>query len=228
MTTTTSPAGATIPRPPSEVTRRLRHGLWLIPLFGAVTLWATFSHQPSPTTELTSWARFVTTDAFLAQHLVGSIGGLAAYTLGVAALTGILLAGGRRIGAALSGFALSVVGAAGLLAGFGTAAFAQPAIGRVALADAAAGDALYLDVYGSAAFVVLIGGAVLFAAGSILLGRAVAALDGVPRWAAVALGSSGPLIGVLGIAVGPLQTVGALAAIAGGTAIARAARRTPH
>ncbi|MCZ7538009.1 MAG: hypothetical protein M5T61_20155 [Acidimicrobiia bacterium] len=41
------------------------------------------THQPDPTTEFTSWARFVITDEFLAKHLVGSILGLALNTIGV-------------------------------------------------------------------------------------------------------------------------------------------------
>ena len=70
---------------------------------------------------------------------------------------------------------------------------------------------MYDDVYGIPTFVTLIGGAVLFSAASIRRARAAAAIHGVPRWARVAYGTSGPLIGFLGIAFGPLQTLGSLA-----------------
>ena len=61
---------------------------------------------------------------------------------------------------------------------------------------------------------------------SILLARAAAAINGTPRWARFAYGASGPLIGFLGVAFGPFQTLGSLAAIAGGAGIAFAVRRT--
>ena len=58
------------------------------------------------------------------------------------------------------------------------------------------------------------------------IGLAAAAIDGTPRWARVTYGASGPLIGFLGVAFGPFQTLGSLAAIAGGAGIAFAVRRT--
>ena len=204
---------------------QLRNGVWLLPVFGALTLWATLVHQPDPTTEFAAWARFVTTDEFLAKHLLGSILGLALSTIGVAALAWAVLATGHRARPAVWGFTLTVVGSAGLIAGFGVAAFAQPAIGNLEIQGSAGAHAVYDDVYGIPTFVTLIGGAVLFSAASILLARAAAALEGVPRWARFAYGASGPLIGFLGIAVGPLQTVGSVAALTGGIGIAAAVRR---
>lgn len=224
MTTTIS--ADSIPVRPAVDLRHLRNGVWLLPVFGALTLWATITHQPDPTTEFSSWARFVTTDEFLAKHLVGSILGLALNTLGVAALAGAILTTGHRIRPAIWGFALTVLGSAGLIAGFGVAAFAQPAIGDLELHGDAGASAVYDDVYGIPTFVTLIGGAVLFSVAPILLARAAAAIDGAPRWARFAYGASGPLIGFLGVAFGPFQTLGSLAAIAGGAGIASAVRRT--
>jgi hypothetical protein len=205
-----------------------RNGLWLIPLAGALTLWATLEHQPDPTEQFGSWARFVTTDTFLAQHLVGSILGQAIGILGAAALATVALDGGRRGRSGITGFMLTVLGAAGLIAGFGVAAFAQPAIGHLELHSVAGAREVYDDVYGIPTFVTLIGGTLLFSAASIFLARAAAAVAGVPRWAAIAFGASGPLIGILGVLVGPLQTLGSLAAVAGGIGIAVGARSTEH
>jgi hypothetical protein len=205
--------------------RRLGAALWLLPVFGAVTLWATLTHQPSPTTEFASWARFVTTDEFLAQHLEGRIYGLALNVIGVAALTAVVLLTGRRARAATWGFVLTVLGSAGLLAGFGVAAFAQPAIGNLEIQQFAGAHGVYDDIYGIPTFVTLIGGGVLFAIATVLLARATAAIDGVPRWARLTYGASGPFNAVLGVAVGPAQTIGSLAAIASGTAIALAFHR---
>jgi hypothetical protein len=223
MTTTIS-ADSIAVRPVVDL-HYIRTGVWMLPVFGALTLWATLTHQPDPTTEFSSWARFVTTDEFLAKHLAGSILGLALNTLGVAALAAAVLVSGVRVGSAVWGFALTVVGSAGLIAGFGVAAFAQPAIGHLELQGDAGASAVYDDVYGIPTFVTLIGGAVVFSVASILLARAAAAIDGTPRWARIAYGASGPLIGLLGVAVGPCQTLGSLAAIAGGTGIATAVHR---
>lgn len=206
--------------------RRVGAGVWLLPVFGVLTLWATITHQPNPTSEFAAWARFVTTDEFLAKHLVGSIFGLALNIVAVASLAWVVLAAGRHVRAAMWGFTLTVLGSAGLLAGFGVAAFAQPAIGHLEAQQFAGAQDLYNDVYGIPTFVTLIGGGVLLSIATILLARAAAAIDGTPRWARIAYGASGPLIAFLGVAFGPFQTIGSLAAIAGGIGIAIAVRRT--
>jgi hypothetical protein len=196
-------------------------GVWLLPAAAAVTLWATFEHQPDVSTQFGDWARFVTTDKFLANHLIGSIVGQAVWILGAAALALVAVANGGRVLSAIGGLVAMTLGSAGLIAGFGVAAFAQPAIGHLELAGVAGAHDLYDDVYGIPTLVTLIGGGALFAVATVLLARAAAAIDGVPRWATVAFGAAGPLIGFLGIALGAAQTVGSVAALAGGIAIAR-------
>src|SRR5512134_1717660 len=106
----TAPAIDHSSEPELSASHRVGAGVWLLPVFGALTLWATVTHQPSPTTDFASWARFVTTDEFLAKHLVGSIFGLAINTVGVASLTWVVLAAGRHVSAAIWGFTLTVVG----------------------------------------------------------------------------------------------------------------------
>jgi hypothetical protein len=182
--------------------------------------WATFEHQPDPTSEFRSWSQFVTTDRFLASHLTGSIFGQAVYLLGVVALAAAVLPTTRRQREAVTGVVLAVFGSAGLLAGFGTAAFAQPAIGRLELAGGTDARQLYDDVYATPAMITLLGGAALFAISTVLLARAAAAA-GAARWSTRAFGVSGPLIGIFGIAFGPAQTIGAIAAIVGGVGLAR-------
>lgn len=206
--------------------RQVTKAVWLLPVFGALTLWATFTHQPSPASEFPAWARFVSTNEFLAKHLVGSILGLALNIVGAASLTWVVLAAGRHTRAAIWGFTLTVLGSAGLLAGFGVAAFAQPAIGNLEFQQYAGAQGVYDAVYGIPALVTLIGGGLLFSIATILLARAAGAIDGSPRWGRIAYGASGPLIAFLGIAFGPLQTIGSLAAIVGGIGIAIAVRRT--
>jgi hypothetical protein len=209
----------------SPVITTLTRGLWLLPVFGALTLWATIDHQPDPTTSFRSWSEFVTTGHFLAGHLLGSIGGQVAYLLGSAALAGVLLITSPRVTTAITGFVLSVVGSVGLVAGFGVAAFAQPAIGRLHLDGHLGAQGVYDDVYATPALITLLGGALLFAAGSVVTARAVAATGVVPRWSTVIYASSGPLIAVVGVAVGQVQTLGALAALTGGAGIATSLSR---
>ncbi len=212
----------------ASTTHPARRGVWLLPAAAAVTAWATFEHQPDVTSQFADWSRFVTTDKFLASHLVGSIVGQAVWILGAAALAAVAVATGRRVRSAVAGLVAMTLGGAGLVAGFGVAAFAQPAIGHLELAGVAGARDVYDDVYGLPTLVTLAGGGVLFAAATVLLARAAAALDGVPRWATIAFGVAGPLIGVLGIAVGALQTVGSIAALVGTIAIARSVHRRSH
>jgi hypothetical protein len=197
----------------------------MLPAAAVVTLWATFEHQPDVNSQFTEWAAFVTTDKFLANHLIGSILGLAVWILGAAALASVAITNGRRVRSAVAGLVTMTLGGAGLIAGFGVAAFAQPAIGHLQLAGATGAHDVYDDVYGIPTLVTLIGGGVLFAAATVLLARAAAAIEGVRRWAAIAFGAAGPLIGFLGIAVGALQTLGSVAALAGSVAIATSIHR---
>ncbi len=182
--------------------------------------WATFEHQPDPTSDFRSWSQFVTTDRFLVSHLAGSILGQALYLLGAVALAAAVLPTTRRPRGTATGIVTAVVGSAGLLAGFGTAAFAQPAIGQLELAGVATARQVYDEMYAAPAMITLLGGAALFAVSTLLLARA-AASAGAARWATVAFGASGPLIGVIGIVLGAAQTIGAAAAVVGGVGLAR-------
>nr|WP_231133976.1 ester cyclase [Motilibacter deserti] len=195
---------------------------WLLPVAAALLLWTTARHQPDPAADLAGWSGFVTTRRFQVEHLAGSVVGQALWTLGAAALVAAVLPATRRPGYAVAGLAATVLGGAGLLAGFGVAAFAQPAIGRLHATAPAVAEAVYDDVYAAPALVTLLGGALLWAVGGVLLALAAAGTATVPRWAALLLGASGPLIGVFGVAYGPLQTVGALAGVLGGAAVMRA------
>jgi hypothetical protein len=170
----------------------------------------------------------VTTDRFLASHLISSILGQAIWLIGVAALVAVMLPTTRRPRQALAGFVASIVGGAGLLAGFGVAAFAQPAIGRAQLNGVTAARSVYDDIYGTPALLVLITGVLFLSVASVLLGRATLADSRVPRWISMMFGASGPLIGIAGIAIGPLQTVRSLAVIAAGTGLASTLRPQPR
>lgn len=201
--------------------RWARAGLWLLPVYGLLTLLGTLTHQPDPATEFSAWSDYVTTGRFYASHIGASILGLSLGTLGTMSLA-LLLTAGRRPNAALSGLVLHVVGSGGVLAMFGVAAFVQPAMGRAFLdGETAAAQGWYDAVFNSATTLVpAISGVLLFSVASILIGWSLAARSRVPLWAAIAYGISSPLIGLLGIVMGVLQTVGSVALVAAGVVIA--------
>jgi hypothetical protein len=84
-------------------------------------------------TDFPAYARYVSTTPFLISDLAASIVGTGIGLLGFAALF-IYLASGRRAGVALTGFVTTMLGNMALVALFGVAAFAQPAIGKAFLA----------------------------------------------------------------------------------------------
>jgi hypothetical protein len=111
----------------------LRNWIWLLQVSAVLTLGATLTHQPDPDTQFRAWSEYVTTPRFFISHVVGSILGTSLLILGAFAL-GTLLASSRRGRAARLGIVATVVGGAGIVAMFGVAAFAQPAIGKAFLA----------------------------------------------------------------------------------------------
>jgi hypothetical protein len=200
-----------------------RAGVWLLVVFGVLTLYATLTHQPDPETRFEAWSKYVTTDVFLISHIFGSILGAAVAVLGMAAVTA-LLAETRRATVALIGFITGVLGNVLLASIFGVAAAAQPALGNAFLAGNATAEDLYSQVYSAPLFGVAGAGVLLFSLGFILLGIASVGSERIPRWAGAAIALGGPLIGVVGLIIGQAQTVGSVLMIAGGFGVARGVR----
>jgi hypothetical protein len=146
----------------------------------------------------------VTTSSFFISHVLGSLLAAALLILGVVAL-GQRLASTRRGRAAHAAVIATVVGTTGVIAMFGIAAFAQPAIGNAFLAGMQGAERLYDDVFDAATLAVAVPSALLFSGGIALLGWAAAASTRLPRWTGAALGLSGPLIGIVGLGSGPLR-----------------------
>jgi hypothetical protein len=92
----------------------------------------TLTHQP-PVDEFDAYARYVTTDRFLAGHIGGSVGGAGLAVLGAIAVTAYLVTG-RSGRLAVAGLALTTMSNVYLASTFGSAAFVQPGIGRAHLA----------------------------------------------------------------------------------------------
>src|SRR5918992_2031150 len=206
----------------SVVRSWIQGGLWLIPIYGVLTLFATLTHQPDPETRFRAWSEYVTTTRFFVSHVVGSIFGSVLLVLGAVAL-GFLLSSSRRPGLALWGTVSTIAGAVFLSAIFGVAAFGQTTLGESFLGGSGQAEALYDAMYDKPSLVLAIGGALLFSLGVVLVAVAARTSQQIPGWAAIAYGFAGVFIGILGIPVGVLQTIGSILMIASGAVIARSA-----
>jgi hypothetical protein len=144
----------------------------------------------------------------------------------VLALGAVLAATGERR-LAERGLVLSVAGMAFIMALFGAATFAQPAIGRAYLAGQQAAVAVNSDLYGAPALVVGVTGGLLYSAGAVLLGIALWRAGTLPRRAGPLYAVAVPLIAVVGLAVEVAQPVGAVLLIISGAWIASTVRAWP-
>jgi hypothetical protein len=201
-----------------------RIGLWLLPIYGALTLWATRTHQPDYAADFAAYAEYISRPTFLGEHILGSIGGTILALLGVTALVASLAAGPARRWA-LAGFAASIAGNGLMLTLFGVAAFASPAIGRAYLDGQPGIPALNDDIYATPLGLTGVTGALLYSVGAILVAIAIWRGATFPRWTAVAYALAAPLIGPVGLFIGEAQTLGSALLIAGTLWIAVAARR---
>jgi hypothetical protein len=217
MSTTSAPRRPTLDRYAAAA-------LWLLPAYGVLLALSTLTHQPS-ISDFDAYARYITTDVFLLSHLVASIGGAALAAVGTAAAL-VFLGPGRAVRAAAIGTALTLVAHVVMASAFGSAAFVQPGIGRAHLAGAPGMPALNLDTAYGPALVGTIGvSSLVFLAGAIVLGTAVARTAPGLRWAGTAYAAALPLFVVTGLALQALQPVVGLV-IALATAVV--ARRLPR
>ncbi|MFD4422172.1 hypothetical protein ACFWN7_11815 [Agromyces sp. NPDC058484] len=173
------------------MTRFATAGLWLIPVYGALLALGTITHQPSYDTDFQSYAEYITTDQFLVSHLGASIAGAALGQLGIVAVLAFLVRGRTAVPATL-GAASFIIGSVFLVAVFGVAAFAQPAIGRAYLADRPGIHQVNEDVYGLPLVVTAGIGLLLFLIGGIVLGIAIAREGRSLKW--VGIGFAGSLV----------------------------------
>ena len=211
-----------------SIVRHARRGLWLLVAWAVLLLLATFTHQPPYMTQFGAWSRYVTSGQFLATHLVGSIFGAGLGALGFMAFSVVLAAhGAERL--AIWALITAVLGDVAVVAVFGIAAFAQPAIGRAYLAGHHDAHALYDDVNGVPLFATAGVGVLLLSAGLVLYGVAVLRTRLVDRLAGWALIVGGPLFALVGVILADVvQSVGALLLTVGAVIVALRAPSTPH
>ena len=202
--------------PAANIGGWIRIGVWALPVYGLLTLWATFTHEPDRRNEVEAYARFLSTDIYLAHHLLGSILGTILGIFGVIALTAYLA--GSRVGRlALLAMVLSVAGNCLILTLFGFSTIVSPVIGKLYLAGQPGAMEVNEAIFSTTAILIIsVTGLVLYLVGAILLGVAVWRSGTLPKWAGALYAPSGLLIAA-GVAIGAAQTLGsALIVVAGG------------
>jgi hypothetical protein len=191
------------------IPRWIRVGVWCLPLYGLLTFVATLTHQPDPSADFRRYSEYLITDSFLAGHLLGSIFATAVGLLGLIALF-IFLLRGKSANLAVTALIFSVIGNVFVVALFGVAAFASPAIGRAYLAGQDAVVAVNTDIYGTPLIVTGLLGTLSYSVGAILFGIAIWRSGLLPRWTGIAVALAGPLISFFGLFIGVTQTIGSL------------------
>jgi hypothetical protein len=158
-----------------------RGALWALPVWAALLFFGTLTHQPDPQTDFAEFAAYVTTNQFLVSHLVASIAGAAIGSLGVIGLMWYLQ-DSKVAGKAITGMAATVAGNTLTSSIFGVAAFAQPAMGRMFQEGQQNAPEFYNRVYAGPLFGTAFVGLLLFIAGGVFTGIAIAACGRWPRW----------------------------------------------
>jgi hypothetical protein len=201
----------------------VRVGLLALPLYGVLTLWTTFIHQPDPNADFEVYARYVSATNYLVDHLFGSILGVVLAIFGAVAL-GVYLSSRRS---ALLGMVTSITGNALTLTIFGMSTFATPAVGRAYLEGQRNIIEVNQDILGTPVIVTALASGLLYTVGTILFGVAVWRSATLPKWAGVLYAPTGLLISILGLAIGWTQTLGSIMIIVGGGWIAWSVMRRP-
>src|SRR3712207_25934 len=166
-----------------RTTNWIRAGLLALPVYGLLTFWTTFTHEPNRTTEVEAYARYVSSTTYLTQYLLGSILATVLAIFGVIAL-GAYLANGRGGRLALTAMVMGVAGNALNLTIFGFSTIMSPVIGQLYLEGQPGVMEVNEAIFSSPAFVFLvIPGLLFFLVGTILFGVAIWRSGTLPRWA---------------------------------------------
>ena len=178
-----------------NITRWIGIGLLGLPLYGALSFYSSLDPQPDPNTHYGAWARHVTTDHYLLEHLLASDLGLILAIFGTFAL-GAYLATSRAGRMGLVAMAVTVLGSLLFLLVGGVATFSSPEQGQMHL-QGIEGYREMPTILAQTAMMATMGAAVLLMlVGNVLLGVAVWRSGTLPRWAGAlwVLGSALPLL----------------------------------
>jgi hypothetical protein len=220
----------------TNIARWIGIGLLGLPLYGALTFFSSLDPQPDPNTHYEAWARFVTTDYYVLNHVLASTLGLVLAIFGTFAL-GAYLANGRSGRLGLVAMVITVLGTALFLPAMGVSTYAAPEEGQAYLAGIERFSELppsFADTVFALTSLLVI---VLLFVGNVLLGIAVWRSETLPRWAGALWAVAAVLMYPLGIVyavviLGVQSTpgtvlVGALLLVVSGGWIAFSALRRP-
>jgi hypothetical protein len=184
--------------------RAARYGLWALPVYGVLLGLSVITHEPSRD-DFDAYARYVTTDVFVASHLGASILGAAAAIVGVVAVTAFVVTG-RAARLAVAGLALTALSQVFMAAAFGGAVFVQPGIGRAHLAGVDGMPALNSDTaYGAARFATALGATFILIVSAAVVGIAIARTSPQLRSPGTAYAVLLPAFAISGFTLQPLQ-----------------------
>jgi hypothetical protein len=219
----------------ANIDKWVRLGLVGLPLYGALTFWASLNPQPNPDAQFTQWAQYVTTDAYVIRHMLGSGLGLIFAMFGTFAL-GAYLTRGRGPHVAMTAISLSLIGLALFLMLVGVSTFAVPLQGHAHLAGIDE-FAQLPPTFGDAALGVVFLGVIAFnLAGNALLGIAIWRSGSLPKWTGAAWALAALLMYALGIVYSvvsgsqstpPTVLIGAAIVVIAGGWITYSAARSP-
>jgi hypothetical protein len=205
--------------------RAARIGLWSLPLYGVLLGLSTLTHQPS-VDDFDAYARYVTTGAFLVSHLGASIFGAGMAILGAIAVTAYLVRG-RAARTAVAGLVLTTVTNVFMSAAFGSAAFAQPGIGRAHLDGVDGMAAINADTaYGPALFATALTSTFFLIVAAVVLGTAIARTSRRLHWHGIAYAVLLPAFAVSGFVLPAVQPFAGFALAAATAALAVRLPRT--
>ena len=161
-------------------TRWVGIGLLGLCLYGALTFFSSVNPQPDYNTQLEAWARYVTTNHYVLEHIFLSVLGQIFAIFGVFAL-GAYLATSRAPRLGLVAMVITVVGSALLLVVLGVTTFASPEQGQAVLAGMNTDE--LPETFADTAQA-LTGLAYIFLGfvGNILLGVAIWRSGTLPKW----------------------------------------------
>ena len=164
-----------------NTTRWIGTGLLGLSLYGALTFFSSLNPQPDYNTHPEAWARYVTTNHYVLEHLFLSVLGLIFAILGLFAL-GAYLATSRAGRLGLVAMVITVLGSALLLVVLGVSTFAAPEQGQAILAGIETNELpdTFADTAQALTGLVYI---LLGFVGNILLGVAIWRSGTLPMWA---------------------------------------------
>jgi hypothetical protein len=219
----------------TNVTRWMGIGLLGLPLYGALTFLSSLNPQPDPNTHPEAWARHVTTDFYLLEHLFASGLGLILVIFGTIAL-GAYLTTSRAGRMGLAGMVSAVFGTLLFLMVGGVSIFAAPKQGQAILAGIEEYEKLPTILADTALLPTMGVGVLLMLVGNVLLGAAVWRSGTLPKWAGAlwVAGSALPLLGQIYIilpvgadSTPPTVPTGAALLVIGGAWMAYSVLRRP-